>query len=555
VTTALEDTAARLTLLRRVAELANAADSVTAAATHCLDLVLEVTGWSLGHFCTVPDAGAGDVWRSDDLERFAPFCRAVEASIRTGDGGLVRRVVESGRAVTVTAPHPELPEVLADAAEAGIERACAFPVWVRDEVAGVAEFFDAGGRPVDEAVVEVLEQVGTQLGRVVERERHARAAAASEDQARAVIDYAGDPYVALDEEGRITGWNLAAERTFGWAAAEVLGRPLAEVLVPERYREAHRAGLARFRSTGEGPMLGQRFELSALHRDGRELPVELAVWAVRGADGHWSFSGFVVDITERRVAERELQVAYERERDMVAQLTQLDRNKADFMSMISHELRTPLTSIVGYVDLLNGGHGGPLTERQGEMLAVVERNAQRLLELIDDIVTLDRLESGRLPLEIGAVDVGRLVRQVVDAVSPLAAARGQHLTTDVREGAGSLAGDAAQLERVLLNLATNAVKFTPKGGVVSVVADGDDAGVRLAVVDTGMGIPPSEQPRIFTRFFRSSRARAAAVPGTGLGLVIARSIVEAHGGSIELVSAEDEGTVVTVTLPRSGPDA
>src|SRR5690606_14312820 len=187
--------------------------------------------------------------------------------------------------------------------------------------------------------------------------------------------------------------------------------------------------------------------------------------------------------------------------------------------MASHELRMPLTSILGYVDLLAGGHGGPLTGDQREMLAIIDRNAHRLLELIDDIVTVDRLESGRLPLEVGEVDVAHVVEQALLAVQPLAAARGQRVVADLRPGAGVVEGDAAQLERVVLNLATNAVKFTPRGGAVNVVADGDDGHARITVVDTGIGIPAEEQPRLFTRFFRAAAARAEAIPGTGLGLV------------------------------------
>jgi signal transduction histidine kinase len=225
------------------------------------------------------------------------------------------------------------------------------------------------------------------------------------------------------------------------------------------------------------------------------------------------------------------------------------------MAMVSHELRTPLTSIIGYLDLLEAGHGGELSKQQQDMLGVVDRNAHRLLELIEAIVTLDRLESGRVPLEQGPIDVARMVKQVVDAVTPLAAAREQRLTAEVDPTSGELIGDSSQLERVLLNLATNAVKFTPKGGTVEVLAGGDDDTAHITVRDSGMGIPADEQPRLFSRFFRSSSARTAAIPGTGLGLVIARSIVDAHGGTIEIVSTEGLGTVVTVTLPRQPESA
>jgi PAS domain S-box-containing protein len=558
--TAVDDTAARLSLLRRVAEIANAADTVAAAAVPCIDLVCRHTGWPVGHLFEL-DTAAGvlrssGLWRAEDPGHFRPLEQASEGLAILPGEALPGLVMERGGPVVFDRLADGPPVRRADIAErCGVRAAFAFPVWVRDEVLAVLEFFATEEGSPDEPTLELLDQIGRQLGRVVERQQHASALSASEEHFRRVIDAAGDAFVAIDSDNGITEWNAAAEVMLGWSRDEILGRRLVETILPGRYRAAHLAGVERFLETGEGPLLGHRLEVAACHRDGRELPMELGIWAVQDHDGRWSFNAFLHDITERRAAQRELQSAYERERDMVAQLTQLDRNKADFMSMVSHELRTPLTSILGYVDLLRGGHGGPLEPSQDQMLEVVDRNAHRLLDLIDDIVTLDRLESGRIPLEPSDVEVAHLVEQVVAAVSPLASTRGQHLVTDVRPGTGVLVGDASQLERVLLNLTSNAVKFTPRDGSIRVVADGDAEHVRLTVIDTGMGIPADEQPRIFTRFFRSSLARAGAVPGTGLGLVIARSIVEAHRGTIELVSAEGEGTVVTVTLPRVLPDS
>jgi PAS domain S-box-containing protein len=560
--TAADDTAARLELLRRVAELANAAETVADAAAGCIDLVRAFTGWPVGHLYEVDLVAnrlvSSGVWRDDDPDRYEALRVATAACTFPPGEGLPGTVfVEGAPATTGDITTYGNFARLEPAVACGILGAFAFPVWVRDEVAGVIEFFSPDDAAPDAAVAELLEQVGQQLGRVVERQRHAAALAASEEYARRVVEAASGAYVSIDDAGTITAWNAAAESTFGWPREEAIGRPLQDTIIPVRYRAAHRAGIKRFVQSGEGPLLNRRTEIAALHRNGHELPVELGIWAVDEGGGRWSFNAFLHDITERRVAERELQAAYDRERDMVSQLTQLDRNKADFMSMLSHELRTPLTSIIGYLDLLDAGHGGPLNEQQQQMLDVVDRNAHRLLELIEAIVTLDRLESGRAPLEPAPVSVAVLVEQVVDAVRPMAAARDQRLTSAVDGGAGEVLGDQSQLERVLLNLATNAVKFTPNGGAVEVAAAAspDDEHVSITVTDTGMGIPADEQARLFTRFFRSSAARAAAVPGTGLGLVIARSIIDAHGGTIEVESTEGEGTTVTVTLPRTPPAA
>ena len=558
MTSAPDDTAARLELLRRVAELANAAETVGDAAAGCIDLVRAFTGWPAGHLYEVDLASgrlvSSGVWRADDPLAYEPLRVATfECTFGPGEGIPGAVLARGAPATTADVTDGNFPRLEA-ALACGILGAFGFPVWVRDEVAGVIEFFSPSDLDPDVAVAELLDQVGQQLGRVVERQRHAAALAASEEHARLVVEAASGAYVSIDDGGVITAWNAAAETTFGWTRDEAVGRLLRETIIPERYRAAHQAGIKRFLQSGEGPLLNRRTEIAALHRNGHELPVELGIWAVDEGGGRWSFNAFLHDITERRVAERELQAAYDRERDMVSQLTQLDRNKADFMSMLSHELRTPLTSIIGYLDLLEAGHGGPLNEQQQQMLDVVDRNAHRLLELIEAIVTLDRLESGRAPLEPVPVSVADLVEQVVAAVAPLAAAREQRLTAAVDDGTGEILGDHSQLERVLLNLATNAVKFTPNGGTVAVAAACTaDGGVGITVTDTGMGIPADEQARLFTRFFRSSAARAAAVPGTGLGLVIARSIVDAHGGTIEVESAEGDGTTVTVTLPRDPP--
>lgn len=241
---------------------------------------------------------------------------------------------------------------------------------------------------------------------------------------------------------------------------------------------------------------------------------------------------------------------YDRERSLVEQLRELDRTKTDFLSTVSHELRTPLTSITGYIELLRDE--ADLDPASIRMLDVIERNSYRLNSLIEDLLTLSRIESGAARTQRVPVDVPALVCNACADVAPRAAEAG--LCLRVVEGpAVRVQGDPGQLDRVLLNLLTNAVKFTPRGGSVTVswhVADGE---VSIGVTDTGIGIPEAEQGRLSTRFFRASNAMQAAIPGTGLGLTIVRGILDLHGGALDITSSQ-AGTRVTVRLPAARPE-
>ncbi|MCH5670788.1 ATP-binding protein [Streptomyces gilvus] len=245
---------------------------------------------------------------------------------------------------------------------------------------------------------------------------------------------------------------------------------------------------------------------------------------------------------------------YEQESRLVEKLRALDQAKSDFLSTVSHELRTPLTSIVGCVELLQDEDTGPLTPTQAHMLDVVDRNAQRLRALIEDLLTLSRIESGVFITRKAPVDLRRLVVAAADAIRPSAEAASVSLRTRCPQQPLILEADGEQLDRVLMNLLSNAVKFTPDGGTVTVCADVQDGTVVLSVSDTGIGIPAAEQDKLFQRFFRASNAADAAIPGTGLGLTIVRTIVANHGGGTEVHSEEGRGTTITARLPLVGGD-
>ena len=228
-------------------------------------------------------------------------------------------------------------------------------------------------------------------------------------------------------------------------------------------------------------------------------------------------------------------------------LRELDRLKDEFVSLVSHELRTPLTSIRGYAELLLEEQE-TLSAEQRRFVEIVDRNSSRLLELVGDLLFLAQIEAGKLAIEIGTVDLNRIVEECVETSSPTADARSIELTARLA-ALPPIQGDPVRLAQVLDNLVSNAIKFTPRGGRVEVRLSSEDGSAVVEVEDSGLGIPEDERAQLFERFFRSSSATQNAIPGTGLGLTITKAIVDRHGGRIEVESAENVGTTVRVRLP------
>jgi two-component system, OmpR family, phosphate regulon sensor histidine kinase PhoR len=237
--------------------------------------------------------------------------------------------------------------------------------------------------------------------------------------------------------------------------------------------------------------------------------------------------------------------------EALERLREADRVKSELVSTVSHELRTPVTSISGYAQLLLDPEVGALTGEQQRMVEVVRRNSDRLLNLIEDLLALSRADGvDQTEPAPGQVDLPALLDSVHRAMAPLAERRGLDVRLDCPDIVQTVAGSSGQLERVVLNLVSNAVKFTPEGGSVTVSLDQDQDGTLLTVSDTGLGIPQDELPFVFDRFYRASVAIEQAIQGTGLGLAVVRSTVEAHGGTVAIASEPGRGTTVSITLPK-----
>ena len=244
---------------------------------------------------------------------------------------------------------------------------------------------------------------------------------------------------------------------------------------------------------------------------------------------------------------------YEAEERLVSELKSLDHARSAFLASASHDLRTPLTSILGYIEMLADDEAGLAGPDHARMLDAVDRNVRRLKTMIEDMLTISKIELGAFTSRLNPVDLSGLVAAAADVIRPSAQASGISFAVNCPDRELLVAGDAEQLDRMMVNLLSNAVKYTPRGGSVALamLRAGDSA--ELTVTDTGIGIPEKDQGALFTRFFRASNAIDSAIPGSGLGLSIVRTIVSNHHGNVSIESARDRGTTVTVRIPLLGP--
>ncbi|WP_148574710.1 PAS domain-containing sensor histidine kinase [Nocardioides caldifontis] len=401
----------------------------------------------------------------------------------------------------------------------------------------------------------------------------------------------GVPVLATDNLGRVTYCNAGMESLLGRPATELLGEVLpGDVFDPEQVQQrATSAGVAcgpelfavdprRFERRGDrsvdlgeldrrrpddelaprrrlrGPWDDERCDWTVIQPDGARTVISVLVRRMSDAVGRQvGFLAWAVDVTAERRTHELLLSALDKEREAARRLSALDETRNDFVATASHELRTPVTSIRGYAELMADG-GADLSPRGAMYVEAILRNADRLCELADDLLVLSSLDSGNPSLASDPIDLRQVVQLCVDRVRSNGLTASLDLETDLPDTDVEVAGDPCALDRVVMHLLGNAVKFTEAGSVSCALrVEGDEAVVEVA--DTGIGIPEEEQAALFTRFFRASAAHLRAVPGSGLGLSVVRSLVDAHGGDVQLVSRPGVGTRVTVRLPLTQPTA
>lgn len=379
----------------------------------------------------------------------------------------------------------------------------------------------------------------------------------SEMKFRAVAQSANDAIVSADQRGNIIAWNTGAERIFGYQDAEVLGKPFT-MLIPERYQHAHEQGLERMRGGAESKILGKATELAGYRKSGQEFPLELSLSGWKTGEGTF-YTGIIRDITERKHAEealraltaslehkvRERTAELEVARDQALTATQ---HKSEFLANMSHELRTPLNAVIGFSEVLLEKMFGELNPKQEEYLGDILGSGRHLLALINDILDLAKIESGHMELDIGTFDLPAVLNSTFMLIRERAKRHSIHVSLDIDHRLGGVIADERKLKQILLNLLSNALKFTPEDGAVSLKAVLQDDGVEISVSDTGIGIEPEFQQKIFDEFFQVG-GHLKKQEGTGLGLAVTKKFVELHGGRIWVQSAKGQGSTFTFTLP------
>lgn len=352
------------------------------------------------------------------------------------------------------------------------------------------------------------------------RHRMEEALRASEAFARAVMDHMLEGLVIVDEASTIVSVNREAERMFGYRREELIGRHVRVLLPDGRQPDAD-----EFLRAARHRAMGRITEWQARRKNGQVFPVELALFAF-DSSGRRFFAGNLRDLSGRE---------------------EVERLKAEFVATVSHELRTPLTAIRGALGLLAGGRVGPLSEDARQAAHVAERNALRLMTLINDILDLERLEQGRVDMQFGDVRLADVLQRAVETIGPVAAQHG--VTLDVPATEARVWGDGDRLTQVVVNLLSNAVKFSPRSSTVTVTAAESVHWVEVRVTDQGRGVPPAYRDVIFERFRQVSASDAREKGGSGLGLAIAKSIVDRHGGLIGVDSEEGRGSTFWFRVP------
>jgi two-component system, sensor histidine kinase and response regulator len=421
--------------------------------------------------------------------------------------------------------------------------------------------------------------------RTADLEREVRTRQEAENEARnaqarndAILDVALDCVILVDEAGRIAQFNPAAERTFGYSAAHAVGADLAELIFPPDRRDSLRGALASYLTTGDTAILNRRFELTAIRRGSEPFPVEIAIAPI-STDAGKMFAAYVRDITERKRIERELanytnvlEAAHDTQRKDAERLALLvdelrvtqqraetaTRAKSEFLASMSHELRTPLNAIILYSELLqetaeDDGH----TESIGD-LKRIQSAGKHLLDLINGILDLSKIEAGKMVLSLETFRIDTMVGELADTVRPLVEKNRNTLTVRGAAEIRPMRGDLTKTRQILLNLLSNATKFTHDGTVTLDVreytADGIDY-VEFSVTDTGVGMTPEQAVKVFDPFTQADVTTTRKYGGTGLGLAIVSRFCDLMGGAVSVESRLGEGSRFVVRLPIEMADA
>ncbi|HEX9787709.1 MAG TPA: PAS domain S-box protein [Candidatus Binatia bacterium] len=366
---------------------------------------------------------------------------------------------------------------------------------------------------------------------------------------RGLLETVPDAIVMVNNTGRIVLINGQGETLFGYTRGEIIGKPI-EILLPERFRRGHVGHRTHYFSEPKTRTMGAGLELFACHRDGAEFPVEISLSPLITEEGTFAMSA-IRDVTDRKKLQEELRKKNDELEQQNRLIQQANRLKSEFLANMSHELRTPLNGIIGFAEIMHDEKVGPISPDHKEYLQDILTSGRHLLQLINDVLDLSKVEAGKFEFVPERTDPAILVGEVCEIVRTLAATKRIALRTESDPALADIEADARSLKQVLYNYISNAIKFTPNEGavIVRVKPEGADD-FRIEVEDNGVGIRAEDLSRLFVEFQQLDTGSSKQYAGTGLGLALTKKIVEAQGGRVGVSSNPGAGSIFHAILPR-----
>ncbi len=349
-----------------------------------------------------------------------------------------------------------------------------------------------------------------------------------EENFRLAVEAAPNGMLMMDQRGKVIFSNSAAEKLFGYGTGGLFGLSV-EDLIPKRMRGKHEKHRAHYAEAPSSRAMGGNRDLLGLRKDGTEIPVEIGLTPVELPEGPAVLAS-IIDISERK---------------------QLEQRRRELVSTVNHDLKNPLTSILSVGYLLKDGIGGKLNKEGRKLLELSQKNCRHMIDLIDDFLGEERLESGRIEYHPEPVEVGAFLKEIAASSRIFASGFGVEILLRGTGGSGKVLADPVRLHQVLLNLVSNAVKYSKKGGKVSLGSEKRGKSIRISVVDHGRGIPDEFRKRIFQRFSQAKAEDSAFKGGSGLGLSIVKEMVDKMGGTIDYRSKPGVETVFFIDLPKA----
>lgn len=535
-------------LLVRIALAVSQADNVPLAVEETLRHICEATGWALGEAWVLqavegeePMLGYGGEWASEKGSLVSFTTQATGLRFRRGEG-LPGTAWGSGTPVSVSDLGTS--SVFTRAALAGVARfraAVAIPLmYVDNDVVAVLQFFMREVPANNEQLVQLASAVAAPLAHLLRQKQSEEAHRLAEARFTGIVSMASDAIISIDGARRITLFNWGAERIFGYSAAEARGQ-LLDMLLPEDLRSRHAAHIAEFAGSADiTRRMGERSRIVGLRKNGEVFPAEACISRF-SAGGEWAYTVILRDVSERIRAEEELRVLAERMRKAA-------ESRDEVMALVSHDLRNPLSTISMCLSGLRDDPPPP-PEMANGLVVLAEESALLMSRMIQDLLDIASIDAGRLSIDSTEQPIGPTLRRAVEVHQLIAADQGISVAANVPQDLDqrTVMIDSERIVQVLSNLIGNACKFTDAGGSVVVSAVTLPDVVQVTVRDTGRGIPVDAIPHVFDRFWHARRG--VAQRSTGLGLAIARGIIEAHDGRIWVESTIGQGSAFHFTLP------